>query len=178
MLNQAKLYTLLQAHDVFEKLVSFDPQWVGSAALDVHIEGSDLDICCDAGTDLNGFEAALKSAFGKYPGFKSKQEIFGGEPSCVCWFKMDDIPVNIWGRAHPVERHEFYRYYKVQQSFLRLGGEALQGAIRDAKEDGLKTEAAFGVVLDLKGDPETALLDLYDTDAMTYMQLLKQAGFL
>lgn len=178
MLNQAKLYTLLQAHDVFEKLVSFDPQWVGSAALDVHIEGSDLDICCDAGTDLNGFEAALKSAFGKYPSFKSKLESFGGEPSCVCWFKMDDIPVNIWGRAHAVERHEFYRYYKVAQSFLRLGGEALQDAIRDAKQDGLKTEAAFGVVLDLAGEPESALLDLYDADAMTYMQLLKQAGFL
>lgn len=178
MLNQAKLYTLLQAHDVFEKLVSFDPQWVGSAALDIHIEGSDIDICCDAGEDLDTFQADLKASFGTYPGFKIKQEQFGGQPSCVCSFDLDGIEANIWGRSHPVERHEFYRYYKVEQGFLRLGGDAFQDAIREAKSDGLTTEQAFGVVLDLDGEPETALLALYEADALTYMRLLKQAGFL
>lgn len=163
---------------MFERLEGFDPHWVGSTALDVHIEGSDIDICCTANDDLPGLEAASRKAFGKSVGFSISLETFGGQPSCIAGFEADGISVQIWGRAHPVSEHEFYRYYKAEEALLRFGGERLQAEIRAAKQDGLKTETAFAAVLGLEGEPEAALLELYEADALTVMQLLKQAGYL
>ena len=172
MTSQAGIYALLSAYDVLEKLAPFDAVWVGSTALDVHTSKSDVDICCSAKGDLDGFAAALKSLFGNQPKFHLERKPYRGQPSCFATFELSGQAVEVWGRQHPVEEHEFYRFFKVEARLLRFGGDDLRAAIRELKEDGLSTEQAFADALELDGDPEEALLSLYDADAMTLLALL------
>lgn len=170
--SQAGHYAILSAHEVLEKLSGFDAVWVGSTALDVHLRDSDIDICCSAKGDLDGFAAALTAAFGAQPKFKLDQRAYRGKPSCIARFELSGQAMEVWGRDDPVEAHEFYRFFKVEERLLRFGGDDLRTAIRELKEDGLSTEAAFAAALELEGDPKQALLDLYEADAMTLLALL------
>jgi len=172
MSSQAGLYAILSAHEVLEKLAPFEAVWVGSTALDVHLRQSDVDICCSAKGDLDGFAASLKDLFGTQPKFKLQQKPFRGQPSCIARFALSGQSFEVWGREHPVEAHPFYRLFKVEERLLRFGGDDLRTAIRELKEDGLSTEGAFATALELDGDPEKALLDLYDADAMSLLALL------
>lgn len=172
MSSQAGLYAILIAHEVLEKLTAFDAVWVGSTALDVHLRGSDVDICCSAKGDLDGFAAALKDLFGAQPKFKLDHKAYRGQPSCIARFELSGQSFGVWGRDHPVEAHEFYRFFKVEERLLRFGGDELRAAVRELKEDGCSTEAAFAQVLELEGEPEEALLALYEADAMTLLALL------
>ncbi|MEL8056173.1 MAG: DUF4269 domain-containing protein [Pseudomonadota bacterium] len=172
MTSQAGIYALLSAYDVLEKLEPFDAVWVGSTALDVHTSASDVDICCSAKGDLDSFAAALKSLFGKQPKFQIERRSYRGQPSCFAAFDLSGQSIEVWGREHPVEEHEFYRFFKVEERLLRFGGDDLRSAIRELKEDGLSTEQAFSEALELDGDPEEALLSLYDADAMMLLALL------
>lgn len=172
MASQAGIFAVLSAHQVLERLAAFDAVWVGSTALDVHLRGSDLDICCSAKGDLDGFAAALKAEFGMAAKFKLERKAYRGQPSCIARFELSGQAFEVWGRDHPVEEHEFYRFFKVEERLLRFGGDELRTAIRELKEDGLSTEAAFAEALELEGDPEQALLKLYEADAMTLLALL------
>jgi len=172
MSSQAGVYAILMAHEVLERLSAFDAVWVGSTALDVHLRDADLDICCSAKGDLDGFAATLKAEFGAQPKFKLDRKAYRGQPSCIARFELSGQAIEIWGHDHPVEDHEFYRFFKVEERLLRFGGDDLRAAIRELKEDGLSTEAAFAEALELEGDPEEALLGLYEADAMTLLAFL------
>ena len=172
MSSQAGVYAVLTAHEVLERLAAFDAVWVGSTALDVHLRDSDIDICCSAKGDLDGFAAALKAEFGTAARFKLERKAYRGRPSCIARFELSGQSFEVWGREHPVEDHEFYRFFKVEERLLRFGGDDLRTAIRELKEDGLSTEKAFAEALELDGDAEDRLLELYDADAMTLLALL------
>lgn len=177
MRSQAQIYGLIAASGVLDRLAAFDPHWLGSTALDVHVTGSDVDICCTAHGDLNAFEASLRKTFGKEPNFKVKREQYRGKASCLAIFSIADQFVEIYGRAHPVAEHEFYQLFVVEQRLLRFGGEALQGQVRDLKFDDFTTEQAFGRALGLGDDPEAALLELLEAPATDYLSLLSKADF-
>ncbi|MEL7232244.1 MAG: DUF4269 domain-containing protein [Pseudomonadota bacterium] len=172
MISQAGIYAVLSAHEVLEKLSAFDAVWVGSTALDVHLADSDVDICCSAKGDIDAFETALKSEFGSAKGFKIERKDYRGQPSCIARFDLSGQAIEVWGRDHAIEDHEFYRFFKVEERLLRFGGDDLRTAIRDLKADGLTTEQAFAEALELEGDPEQALLSLYEADAITLLALL------
>ncbi|MEM1389875.1 MAG: DUF4269 domain-containing protein [Pseudomonadota bacterium] len=172
MASQAVFYGILKAHKVLEVLEPFDAVWVGSTALDVHLNDSDIDICCSAKGDLDSFAATLKELFGQRPKFKIEQEPYRGQPSCFASFDLSGQSIEVWGRGHPVEDHEFYRFFKVEERLLRFGGDELRSAIRDLKRDGLSTEEAFAEALDLQGQAEDALLSLYHADSATLLELL------
>lgn len=177
MRSQAQIYGLIEASGVLERLAAFDPHWVGSTALDVHVTGSDVDICCTAHGDLNAFEAGLRKALGKEPNFKAKREQYRGQASCLATFSIADQFVEVYARAHPVVEHEFYKLFVVEQRLLRFGGEALQGQVRDFKFDDFTTEQAFGRALGLGDDPEAALLGMIEAPATDYLSLLSKADF-
>ncbi|MEO1642900.1 MAG: DUF4269 domain-containing protein, partial [Pseudomonadota bacterium] len=104
--------------------------------------------------------------------FKLDRKAYRGQPSCIARFELSAQSFEVWGREHPVEDHEFFRFFKVEERLLRFGGDDLRTAIRELKEEGLSTEEAFAEALELDGDPERALLSLYEADAMTLLELL------
>ena len=172
MASQAILFGLLKAHSVLEVLEPFDAVWVGSTALDVHLNDSDIDICCSAKGDLDSFAATLKEQFGQHPKFRLERKPYRGQPSCFASFDLSGQSFEVWGREHGVEDHEFYRFFKVEERLLRFGGDDLRSAIRDLKRDGRSTEEAFAEALELEGQAEDALLSLYDADSATLLELL------
>ncbi|MEM1087208.1 MAG: DUF4269 domain-containing protein [Pseudomonadota bacterium] len=172
MTSQAGIYAVLSAHNILEKLARFDAVWVGSTALDVHGPDSDIDICCSAKNDLKGFADSLTQLFSAEPNFRIETRPYRGQPSCFASFDLSGQKTEVWGRNHSVENHEFYRFFKVEERLLRFGGDDLRSAVRGLKSEGLSTEQAFARALDLNGDPEEALLALYEADAMTLLALL------
>ena len=172
---QAAARRLGQAR-VFEHLTAFDPRWVGSIPLDVHLAGADADICC-AAPDLAAFKSALEAAFGAHSGFAGAFNTHAGEPSVIARFTLGDLPVEVYGRARPVETHESYVHWRAEDRLLRLGGARLRTDVRAAKARGQKTEPAFAACLKLGGDPYSELLKLASPSDAALAALLAAAGY-
>lgn len=161
---------------VFERLERFDPRWVGSIPLDVHLAGADADICCSA-RDLAGFRSALDAAFGGCADYRASLTTHAGEPSVIARFALGGLPVEIYGRERPVETHESYVHWRAEDRLLRLGGARLRTDVRAAKARGLKTEPAFAACLKLGGDPYSELLKLASPPDAALAALLAAIGY-
>lgn len=150
---------ILEDAGVFAATHPFDGRFIGSIPLDLHSEGADADIVCQA-EDLDVFAAAMTAAFGARPGFRAQVAPYLGRPSSIVKFGLSGLPVEVFARSEPVETHESFRHHKAALRLLALGGEGLRATVRGLKVAGLKTEPAFAAALGLEGDPALAMLDL------------------
>lgn len=167
---------ILERGAVFERLSAFDPRWVGSIPLDIHGPGADADIACSGGADLAAFARALEGAFGEH-GVSVTDNVHAGEASIIARLELEGLPIEIYGRARPVETHESYVHWLAEHRLLALASDRLRGDVRAAKAGGLKTEPAFAKVLRLGGDPHTELLKLASPGDKALLVLLEQAGY-
>lgn len=141
---------------VLERLAAFDPVLAGTYPLDLAVPGSDLDILCHA-PDLTGFERAVRCAFVGRAGFRCERQPAGAKLAIVARFHSRELPVEVFGQALPVDLQRGYRHLLVEARLLDLGGPRLRRAVRDLREDGMKTEPAFARALGLRGDPHERL---------------------
>lgn len=167
----------LASANVFDALIEYDPRWVGSIPLDIHGPGADADICCCAGPDLDSFQARLTDAFSKHDGFEVSPNLHAGEASIIARFNLDDLPVEIYGRARPVECHESYIHWLAEDRLLRLAEDRLRLDVTRAKRQGLKTEPAFATCLKLGGEPYAELLKLASPGDEALRSILRLAGY-
>lgn len=163
--------------NVFDALIEYDPRWVGSIPLDIHGPGADADICCCAGPDLDSFQARLADAFSRHDGFEVSPNRHAGEASIIARFNLDDLPVEIYGRARPVECHESYIHWLAEDRLLRLAEDRLRLDVTQAKRQGLKTEPAFATCLKLGGEPYAELLKLASPRDEALRSILRLAGY-
>jgi hypothetical protein len=166
----------LEEAGVFDRLVAFDPRWIGSIPLDVHHPGADADICCTA-PDLPRFRATLDQAFGHRDGYRSKLNTHAGEASVIAYFDLGGLPVEIYGRERPVECHEGYVHWLAADRLLRLAEERLREDVRAAKGAGRKTEPAFAHCLKLGGDPFAEMLKLASPPDAALRAMIRRAGY-
>lgn len=160
--RQQHAYRALQALGVFDILRDYSPILVGTVPLDIDIEGSDLDIICEA-RDLAAFARQVTSAFGAHARFRIEQKSADGTPRVVADFEFDGWPVQIFGQPRPATEQNAYRHMLVEARVLAMGGEVAREEIRRLKQAGVKTEPAFAQYLHLEGDPYAALLQLSAT---------------
>lgn len=140
----------------------FRPILAGTLPLDLFIaEKSDLDIICES-TDLSNVEKILLHHYGRFPAFFIGRKEIKNIPSLVCRFVCQDFDFEIFCQPVPVTQQYAYRHMVVEYKLLEKYGEKFRDAIRILKEQGIKTEPAFAMVLGLKGDPYEALLTLED----------------
>ncbi len=158
-LSPDRVRAILEDAGVFAATASFDGRFIGSIPLDLHGEGADADIVCSA-DHLEGFVAAMITAFGERPDFRSLIAPYLGRPSSIVRFTLPGLPVEIFARPEPVEAHESFRHHRAATRLLALGGEALRDQVRGLKAMGIKTEPAFARALGLEGDAALAMLDL------------------
>ncbi|WP_421997951.1 DUF4269 domain-containing protein [Reyranella sp.] len=145
---------------ILDRLQDFDPRVVGTPPLGLAVEGSDIDVVCEAG-DLLAFTTAVWTGFAEQEGFSVRQWRGEGRP-VVARFCAHGWPFEIFGAARPVEEQAGWRHFTVERRLLALGGERLRSAVMAYRASGLKTEPAFAAALGLQGDPYAALLTLYD----------------
>ncbi len=169
--RQRQAYAALHSLDVSNRLAEFSPVLVGTVPLSIDIFESDLDILCYA-RDLPAFAALLRELFGWKTNFEVKTKEIRGVPSVVAVFEHAGFPIEIFAQTVPVEQQNGYRHLLVEHRLLTQGGEEMAEAIRQLKQDGLKTEPAFAQYLRLDGDPYQALLDLEDLDDAALQKLI------
>jgi hypothetical protein len=78
----------------------------------------------------------------------------------VCSFRYQEFEIEVFGQDCPTERQQAFRHMVVEDRVLQAGGESWRSAVRQLKEQGLKTEPAFAKLLHLPGNAYEALLVL------------------
>jgi hypothetical protein len=137
------------------RLAAYDPVCVSSLLTGLGVADSDLDVVCDLREP--GFVAAATALYGDRPGFATWET---GERTIVA-FAGAELRVELVGERRPVESQVAYRHAVAHRRLVQAGGAALATRVRETRERrGWKTEPALSAVLELDGDPFTALAAL------------------
>ncbi|GAA3766860.1 DUF4269 domain-containing protein [Flavobacterium ginsengiterrae] len=156
--KQILAYKILTQNKVLETLSEFDPILAGTIPINIDIENSDLDIIC-YWKNKSEFVSKISSAFQNKTDFKIWETIINENESVVANFRIDDFEIEIFGQNIPSQSQNAYKHMIIEHEILKLKGESFRLEIIKLKQNGLKTEPAFGKLLGFKNDPYQELLD-------------------
>ncbi|WP_025144121.1 DUF4269 domain-containing protein [Pedobacter jeongneungensis] len=155
--KQVKVYQILTANKVLEKLAAYKPILVGTVPINIDIENSDLDIICDV-SDRDEFVDQLTAVFG------SHQDFFVSESpkfdAIKVTFKIEDFEIEIFGQNKPTTQQNAYLHMLIEYKLLLEKGEEFRQEIISLKKQGYKTEPAFAKLLGIEGNAYEELLKL------------------
>jgi len=159
--RQQQAYGTLQALGLWARLAEFGPVLAGTIPLAIDIPASDLDVLCEVGPAAQlHFQRLLTDHYGHLPDFHLTQQIINHQDSITCNFRYQGTEIEVFGQAVPVAQQWGFRHMLVEYAVLQAGGEPWRQAVRQLKHQGLKTEPAFAMLLQLSGNPYEALLTL------------------
>lgn len=156
--SQILYFQILNNHRIIEILKEYDPVVAGTIPLEIDIHSSDLDIICNV-RDFEQFKSVLIKEFGSCSCFSIKQKQLHGIDSLICRFYVVEKLIEIVGQNVPVEDQIAYRHMLIECEILDYFGQDFKNKIIELKKSGLKTEAAFASLLEIKGDPYQMLLN-------------------
>ena len=154
--TQKAVYRLLTATRIIDLLRPFDPVVVGTIPLEINVPGSDIDLICCCKND-SGFKSVL-SSFEIYQDYELIEADVNGIFTIICRFSTGGFPVEIFAQNRPVREQEAYRHMLIEYNILQQRGDVFKKEIIRLKQQGLKTEPAFALLLGLQGDPYRELL--------------------
>ncbi|MFY7814821.1 MAG: DUF4269 domain-containing protein [Chryseobacterium taeanense] len=153
--KQRRAYEVLIKYQVFDRLKSHSPILAGTIPIGIDIEESDLDIICEVKDDVE-FEKLLIIFFPEAD-IKTERISIKGEDSIVFNFKLDEFPIEIFGQNIPTTEQNAYRHMMAEYKILQEKGEDFKQKIIELKKKGIKTEPAFGILLNLENPYEDLL---------------------
>lgn len=157
-LKQIKAYETLRQIKVLELLSEFDPILVGTIPINIVIENSDLDIICYWKNKAD-FISKISSSFENQNGFTIRETIINQNESIIANFKITDFEIELFGQNIPTKEQNGYKHLIIEHKILEAKGENFRLEIIKLKQNGYKTEPAFGKLLGLKTDPYLELLE-------------------
>lgn len=155
---QKEAHKTLAENRAMEKLANFQPLLVGTIPIDIAKKDSDLDIVCSF-EDKEVFKEEIQGNFSNYPQFSMMEKIFQDEPTVIVRFMMGKFLLEIFAQNKPSYQQIAFQHKLIEHEILNARGKDFKKEIIKLKESGMKTEAAFAQLLNLKGDPFQALLD-------------------
>ena len=156
--RQRAAFTVLTQHKVLENLAEFDPILVGTIPINIDVENSDLDIVC-YWKDKSDFIEKVKQLFEKKDRFSIREDLINNQESVIANFFIDAFEIEIFGQNTSTELQNGYRHMLIEHQILNSKDENFRLEIIKLKENGIKTEPAFGLLLGLKGNVYEELLD-------------------
>ncbi|MCY0976975.1 DUF4269 domain-containing protein [Chryseobacterium wangxinyae] len=158
--RQKRAFDVLTSYKVFEKLSNFSPILAGTIPIEIDIEGSNLDIICEV--DLRFEEDFLDDiAFSKMipsnADVKVEYPIINGEKCIVINFMLEEFPIEIFAQNKPTTHQNAYLHMIAEHKILKEKGEDFKQKIIELKKKGIKTEPAFGMLLNLENPYEDLL---------------------
>ncbi|MCJ7932731.1 MAG: DUF4269 domain-containing protein [Chryseobacterium sp.] len=158
--RQRRAYEVLTTYKVLEKLKPYSPILAGTIPIEIDVEGSDLDIICEV--DLRWEEDFLEEITfaGLIPADTEvtvENIIVNGKKSVVLNFMLEEFPVEVFGQNTPTQEQNAYRHMIAEYNILQEKGEEFKNKIIELKRQGIKTEPAFGMVMNLKNPYEDLL---------------------
>ncbi|MDH6353968.1 hypothetical protein M2132_000288 [Dysgonomonas sp. PH5-45] len=155
-IRQQRAYSVLKQLGIMDKLQAYDPILVGTIPIGIDIEDSDLDVICYY-IDKQDFANKITTCFKNEKDFKIRfQET--DDISVVANFFTEGFEIEIFGQNIPTKQQYAYRHMIIEYRILSERGEMFRKQIIELKQQGLKTEPAFGRLLGLKGNPYEELL--------------------
>jgi len=151
--RQKRAYEVLTKHKAFEKLKPYSPVLAGTIPIGIDIESSDLDIICEV--DLRFEEDFLDDImFSRLIPADAEVKVenitIEGEKSIVLNFMLEEFPIEIFGQNKPVLAQNAYQHMMAEYRILKEKGDDFKYKIIELKKQGIKTEPAFGLLMDLK----------------------------
>ncbi|KOS04916.1 diadenosine tetraphosphate hydrolase [Flavobacterium akiainvivens] len=155
--TQQRVHTVLTESGIIHKLSAYTPVLAGTTPLTIDIEGSDLDILCYY-RDYDGFISHINNLFSGHERFSIRTKNINGHESVIANFFVGGFEVEIFGQTIPVTQQYGYRHMIKEYEILKEKGEDFRLHIVALKQQGIKTEPAFALLLGLEGNPYEALL--------------------
>lgn len=152
---------------VLTRLAAYTPTVVSTIFVGLDTEDSDIDVICYCVNAPRFLETAV-TAFGNNNGF----EIVSSPDPIIVRFNVDGFAFEVYACDTPIMEQYGYRHYRIMERLVKLAGKPFQNAVRLARLDGLKTEAAIAQILGLKGDPYHAVLSLERWDDQRILEAL------
>ncbi len=158
--KQRRAYEVLTQYRIFEKLSDYSPLLAGTVPIEIDIEGSDLDIICQVDLKFKEMFLDRLKLSEIIPGnaeYNIDYPVISGEKCIVINFMLEEFPVEIFGQNKPADQQNAYRHMIAEYKILQEKGEYFKQKIIELKTKGIKTEPAFGLLLDLKNPYEDLL---------------------
>ncbi|AZA92681.1 Uncharacterised protein [Chryseobacterium nakagawai] len=156
--RQRRAYEVLTKHRIFEKLKDYSPILAGTVPIEIDIEGSDLDLIFEV--DLKFEEDFLDDLmFSRFIPYDVEVEypIVNGERCITLNFMLEGLPIEIFGQNKPTTQQNAYLHMIAEYKILQEKGEEFKQKIIELKQQGIKTEPAFGMLLGLENPYEDLL---------------------
>lgn len=156
--RQKKAYEILTKYHVFEKMKDYSPILAGTVPIEIDIKGSDLDLIFEVDLqyeqdfldDLLFCQFIPQDADVEYP-------IINGEKCITLNFMLEGFPIEIFGQNKPTIQQNAYLHMLAEYKILQEKGEDFKQKIIELKNQGIKTEPAFGILLGLENPYEDLL---------------------
>jgi hypothetical protein len=156
--RQIQAYEILTQNKVLEFLSEFDPILVGTIPINIDIKNSDLDIVC-YWKNKTEFINKVSAFFKNETEFKIQETTINEHDSVVVNFKINDFEIELFGQNIPTKDQNGYKHMIIEHQILESKGENFRLEIVKLKQNGYKTEPAFGKLLGLKSNPYLELLE-------------------
>lgn len=157
--KQKNILNVITDLNIFEDLSDYTPVLTGTFPIDIDVHDSDLDIACEV-DDFNNFADLCKTLYGKLDEFKISYSFRHGHQYVTVNFEYKGYIFEIFGEDKPVILQNSYKHMVIEDRILKILGPSFKKEVIDLKARGLKTEPAFGKLLELD-KPYDDLLKLY-----------------
>ncbi|KFC20774.1 DUF4269 domain-containing protein [Epilithonimonas lactis] len=154
---QKRIFQVLENHQIFQKLKTYNPILAGTFPIEINIEGSDLDIILET-DDFEILKKLLIIEFQDQEQFSINLIEINDVESLVCKFQLEEFLVELFAQDRPTHLQNAYLHMIKEFEILEREGDEFRRKIIELKEQGFKTEPAFAKLLGLSGDPHVELL--------------------
>lgn len=158
--RQKRAYEVLKKYKVFEKLKPYSPILAGTIPIEIDIESSDLDIICEVDLEFEEDfldDIAMSRLIPGDTDVKVENIVIYGEKSIVLNFMLEEFPIEIFGQNKPSLEQNAYRHMVSEYRILQEKGDDFKQKIIELKQQGIKTEPAFGLLMELQNPYEDLL---------------------
>jgi len=141
-----------------EELSPYTPVLCGTIPIEIDTAESDLDVIMEV-HDIPRFREQVTALYGHLQEFLITEKVREGVPTIKVNFIYGGFAFELFGQPKPVKQQNAYLHMIVEHALMQRDP-ALKQTIRRLKEQGIKTEPAFALALQLPGDSYAALIDL------------------
>ncbi|WP_073953281.1 DUF4269 domain-containing protein [Thalassospira sp. TSL5-1] len=159
---------LLQASNLWDRLMPFGAVVAGTIPLGLDWASSDIDILLHT-PDLPAFIAQCPGLFAGFAGYHCHQRGATSHvgPAVVVKLLVShgasrNEEVEVFATCQPTQEQYGFRHMVVEARILHVCGDGFAARVRALKQAGLKTEPAFAQLLGISDDPYLALNSLFD----------------
>ena len=161
--RQKECFKILSDLNIFTILSDYFPILTGTIPINIDIPESDLDVICNV-SDLDLFEKTARENYSHHENFRQSliDNIY------IASFLYSGIEIEIYAQNKPTISQNAYIHMVIEHRILNISGEMFRQKIIELKKSGIKTEPAFGLLLNLTNPfDDLIMLSKLDDEQLT-----------